>query len=76
VGAIPQTVLHGISGMLFKSGDVAALTQVLEGLLDAPWIVSQLGRRGRARVELRYSRERMADAYQEHYGALMEQVRT
>jgi glycosyltransferase involved in cell wall biosynthesis len=76
VGAIPQTVLHGISGMLFKSGDVSALTQTLEGLLDAPWIVSQLGRRGRARVELRYSLERMADAYRQHYDAVVGKVRT
>ena len=71
VGSIPQTVMHGISGMLFPSGDVAALTDTLERLLDAPWIISQLGRRGRARVEARYSLERMAAAYRQHYEALV-----
>jgi glycosyltransferase involved in cell wall biosynthesis len=71
VGAIPNTILHGISGMLFKSGDVQALTETLERLLDAPWIISQLGRRGRARVELHYSLKGMADSYHQHYCQLV-----
>jgi len=70
VGAIPQVILHGISGMLFKSGDTQALAEILERLLDAPWLIGQLGRRGRARVELRYSLERMADSYRQHYTEL------
>ena len=70
VGAIPQVILHGISGMLFKSGDTQALAEILERLLDAPWLIGQLGRRGRARVELRYSLERMADNYRQHYTEL------
>lgn len=71
VGAIPDTVIHGISGMLFPSGDVAALTQSLDFLLETPWIVNQLGRRGKARVEHRYSLTRMADEYQARYRALI-----
>jgi glycosyltransferase involved in cell wall biosynthesis len=71
VGAIPQTVVHGVSGMLFPSGDWQALTEILETLLDAPSLMHQLGRRGRARVESRYSLERMADEYAERYGTLM-----
>jgi glycosyltransferase involved in cell wall biosynthesis len=70
VGAIPQTVLHGISGLLFPSGDVGALAETLSRLLDAPWLISQLGRRGKARVEHRYSLARMADEYEQHYRAL------
>ncbi len=70
VGAIPQTVLHGISGLLFPSGDVTALAETLSRLLDAPWLVSQLGRRGKARVEHRYSLARMADEYEHRYRTL------
>lgn len=71
VGAIPQVILHGVSGMLFPSGDARALAEILQRLLDAPWIIGQLGRRGRARVELRYSLERMADCYCQHYSELI-----
>jgi glycosyltransferase involved in cell wall biosynthesis len=71
VGAIPQTVVHGISGMLFPSGDVKSLTETLEMLLDAPWIVSNLGRCGQARVRNRYSLQRMADEYESRYLALV-----
>ena len=70
VGAIPQTVAHGVNGMLFESGDVTALTETLEGLLDSPAWLSQLGRRGRQLVERKYSLSRMADNYEAHYLAL------
>lgn len=71
VGAIPQTVIHGVSGMLFPSGNVQSLTETLEMLLDAPWIVSQLGRRGQERVRQRYSLARMADEYEARYRTLL-----
>lgn len=75
VGAIPQTVLHGVSGMLFPSGDAAALADTIERLLDAPWIISQLGRRGRTRVEQHYSLARTAGLYRRHYDAILGEVR-
>jgi glycosyltransferase involved in cell wall biosynthesis len=71
VGAIPDTVIHGVSGMLFPSGDIEELTQTLDFLLEAPWIVNQLGRRGQARVEHRYSLARMTDEYEARYRALV-----
>ncbi len=67
VGAIPQTVTHGVTGMLFESGDVAALTETLEGVLDSPSLLGQLGRRGRWQVESRYSLGRMAADYEADY---------
>jgi glycosyltransferase involved in cell wall biosynthesis len=71
VGAIPQTVIHGVSGMLFPSGDRRALVETLETLLDAPWIVSQLGRSGQTRVRFRYSLDRMATEYEQRYRMLL-----
>jgi glycosyltransferase involved in cell wall biosynthesis len=71
VGAIPQTVAHGVTGMLFESGDQAALTETLEGLLDSPAWMSQLARRGRRQVEAKYSLGRMADQYEDHYRTLV-----
>ena len=73
VGALPQTVVHGMTGMLFKSGDQTALTETLEGLLDSPAWLSQLGRRGRLQVERLYSVSRMADHYEDNYRMLLAQ---
>jgi glycosyltransferase involved in cell wall biosynthesis len=71
VGALPQTVAHGLTGMLFESGDQTALTETLEGLLDSPAWMSQLGRRGRQQVLHKYSLSRMADNYEGHYQSLI-----
>jgi glycosyltransferase involved in cell wall biosynthesis len=71
VGAIPQTLAHGITGLLFESGDQRALTETLEGVLDSPAWMSQLGRRGRQQVEQEYSLRRMADHYEQHYRGLV-----
>ena len=71
VGAIPQTVVHGVSGMLFESGDRQALVKTLQTLLDSPSLISQLGRRGQARALRRYSLARMADDYAERYETLL-----
>ena len=73
VGAIPQTVMHGVSGMLFASGDVIALRDTLAMLLESPQLVSQLGRRGQERVAHRYSLSRMADEYERRYRLLISQ---
>jgi glycosyltransferase involved in cell wall biosynthesis len=73
VGAIPQTVVHGVSGLLFPSGDRNALVKTLETLLESPSLISQLGRRGQARAQHRYSLTRMADDYSQRYRALIQQ---
>jgi glycosyltransferase involved in cell wall biosynthesis len=70
VGAIPQTVIHGINGMLYRSGDQRALVQTLDMLLESPWLMSQLARRGQERARLRYSLTRMADEYEQRYRTL------
>ncbi len=70
VGAIPQTVTHGVNGMLFEKGDETALTETLEGVLDSPSLLSQLGRRGRELVQRCYSLDRMAAEYAASYQQL------
>ncbi|MEX2025860.1 MAG: glycosyltransferase family 4 protein, partial [Pirellulaceae bacterium] len=71
VGGIPQTVIHGVTGFLFESGNQTALTETLEGLLDSPSWISRLGRQGRTEVERRYSLRRMADDYEADYRSLL-----
>lgn len=50
VGAIAEVVEHGRNGLLCPPGDVAALAQALERLLD-PDLRGELGRAARRRVE-------------------------
>jgi glycosyltransferase involved in cell wall biosynthesis len=71
VGAIPQTVVHGVSGMLFPSGDRESLVTTLETLLESPSLMGQLGRRGQARAQHRYSLTRMADDYERCYRSVL-----
>ena len=70
VGGIPRTVTHGVNGMLFESGSQSALAETLEGLLDSPAWMSQLGRQGRQEVHSRYSLARMASNYETIYREL------
>lgn len=73
VGGIPQVVKHGVTGMLFESGDVTALQETLEGLLESPSWMNQLATAGRREVNQRYSLAVMADAYEGLYRQLTRQ---
>ena len=73
VGGIPQTVVHGVNGLLFESGSQLGLRETLEGLLDSPSLIRSLGEAGRADVERRYSLARMADDYEAAYRSLLAQ---
>jgi glycosyltransferase involved in cell wall biosynthesis len=74
VGAIPKTVIHGQTGLLFENGDERALVETLAGLLDTPAWMNQLGRRGRAEVHARFSLGRMANEYEAVYSRLARQT--
>ena len=50
VGAIPEVVRDGESGVLVPPGDVDALTAAIEGVLADPERAAALGRRGRERA--------------------------
>ena len=44
IGGIPETVHHGINGLLFTPGDVVDLTRQIRRLLDEPGLLPQLRR--------------------------------
>jgi glycosyltransferase involved in cell wall biosynthesis len=71
VGGVPDLIDHGRNGLLFPSGDEAALTDQLGGLLDHPIRARALGGAGRDVVRERYSLERMAGDYDRHYRYLL-----
>ncbi len=58
-GGVPDVVDDGADGLLVEFGDVAGLAAALEALLADPGRRQALGARGRAKVEARYTWERI-----------------
>ncbi|MCL6431014.1 MAG: glycosyltransferase [Anaerolineae bacterium] len=71
-GEIPNVI--GDAGLTFREGDVAALRLALQRLYDSPALREELARRGRRRVEERYTQARIAAATVEVYRQLLRQT--
>lgn len=67
VGGIPAAVTDGVDGKLVPSGDVGAIADALNLLMDDPDRRQRMGKAGRQKVLARYSLDRMADAYRSRY---------
>jgi mannosyltransferase len=70
VGAARHLVVESETGHLVESGDAAALEARIDSLMKDPAAAETMGRRGRARVEQRFSIEREAAGIQEVYERL------
>ena len=57
IGAIPEIVDDGVTGLLFKPGDVRDLVEKIEYLWDRPDICREMGREGLQKVKKAYSDE-------------------
>jgi glycosyltransferase involved in cell wall biosynthesis len=51
LAGIPESVMHGETGLLVSPGDTSALSQALEQLIRNPELRARYGRAGRARIE-------------------------
>lgn len=67
VGGIPELIAANQSGLLFESGDAAALTAAMDRLLDDVSLAANLRAEGRRRVMDQYTIERTARDYQDLY---------
>ncbi|MDB4906544.1 MAG: glycosyl transferase group 1 [Gemmatimonadetes bacterium] len=54
VGAIPELVEHGTSGILVAPGDVGALARAIRSLLEDPILRSTIGEKARHRIYERF----------------------
>jgi glycosyltransferase involved in cell wall biosynthesis len=63
VGGIPDVIEQDSTGVLFQSGDEAALVGLLRAFQSDPERVRRLGERGKQVAIERYSRDRMAAEY-------------
>jgi len=71
VGGIPKVVEHGRTGLLFESGDDAALSDSMARLLDNESLRAAIAAAGQAQVRSHYSLQRMADEYAIRYRAVL-----
>lgn len=71
VGAIPEIVLHGETGMLVESSGMVELATALLTLLGSPRERDRLGRQGRLRLETEFSVQSMVAATERVYRPLL-----
>lgn len=72
-GGNGELVVEGRTGYLIGSGDVAALTERAQRLLDDPALARRLGKEGRERIHNEFSLERMTSDYVRLYRELAAQ---
>jgi len=71
VGATPQMIEDGLSGLLVPPGDSAALAGAMARLMDLPDQGAALGRAARGTVQERFSAEREGQAWEEVFRGLI-----
>jgi len=71
VGGIPESVVDGKSGFLVPERDVDALAEKLIYLIEHPEIWPEMGRAGRAFVEINYDINKLNDRLVEIYQQLL-----
>lgn len=72
VGALPELVEDGESGILTEAGDVIGLSKALQRLLDDPTFGKRLGARGRTIFEAEYTADKMVSRTEQLFESLIE----
>ncbi len=76
IAAVSALVHHGQDGLLVDPSDAGELAQALAFLLSHPEQASQMGARGREKLERRYTVERIADVVEGVYARVLRRKRT
>jgi glycosyltransferase involved in cell wall biosynthesis len=64
---MPQIVLHGETGLIFRAGDERELASALAHLLEKPKEAEKMGRNARRLAEEKYSIEKIAAELEKVY---------
>jgi len=71
VGGIPEAVAEGETAVLCEPGNVEEMAHAMLGLMNDRDALKRMGLAGRARVERRFSLERMIDGIEEVYRSVL-----
>ena len=71
MGGIPELVEHGADGLIFEAGNADELAPCMRCLIDDPAMASDMGKRGRAKVEERFSIEKYMESLLAIYERLL-----
>lgn len=58
LGGIPELIDDGVDGFIFEAGNADQLASRMKQLIDDPEMAREMGKRGRAKVEERFSMEK------------------
>jgi len=72
VGASPELIEDGVSGLLINAGDEEALQTALQRVLQDRALARRLGTAARRIIEAKFSIDRIADRYSDLYADMME----
>lgn len=72
VGAIPEMVEHGTSGLLVEPNDVAAIVAAFDDFICRRYPLAEMGRLGKQRVAEKYDVQNTAALYVKLYKSVME----
>jgi glycosyltransferase involved in cell wall biosynthesis len=72
VGAVPEIVVDGVTGLLVEPGSSEELARAIGELLGDPARAAEMGRRGRERYHERFEVAAMVDRYERLYVELLE----
>lgn len=72
VGAIPEWLENDVTGFLIQPGDLAAMAEKIDFLLQNPSIARQMGQEGRQQVEQRFTPRQYVPKLLEIYREVME----
>lgn len=71
IGALPEIVEEGRTGLLIRPGAADALLSAMRELVASPTLRTEMGRRGRERFDRRFRVERYTREFNELYGRLL-----
>ncbi|MHB1565346.1 MAG: glycosyltransferase [Acidiferrobacter sp.] len=72
VGAVPEMLVHGASGLLVRAGDALALARAIAALLSDTDKAHRMGQKAHTSLYPRFSPERRVQRFETLYGKVLE----
>lgn len=74
VGAVPEMLVHGVSGLLVHPGDSIALARAMASMISDPDKAERMGRKAGETLYPRFSLERRVELFESLYSRVLEAV--